>query len=212
MSAARPARRTPWQPHSSSEDGMMRSFKLRCSVAVAFALWWTFAAMCACAAAPAKPNYDVHDSHFHLTNYVQEGTDIHDFLKIMGSRVGPCRAVRHSPAADLVAPQQRRLRADLLPAERLAALLLLVHRCAHCDGLPVPRACRSCALRSDDHGIQPRRHVRGGSHQARAQDISRRVLGYRRVHDPQGIRLIESRRRCCQPDRSGAGSHPGFRR
>jgi predicted TIM-barrel fold metal-dependent hydrolase len=66
----------------------MRSFNIRCSVAVAFALWWTFAAMCACAAAPAKPNYDVHDSHFHLTNYVQEGTDIHDFLKIMGSRVG----------------------------------------------------------------------------------------------------------------------------
>src|SRR4051794_3565150 len=32
--------------------------------------------------------YEVNDTHFHLTNYVQEGTDIHDFLKIMGSRVG----------------------------------------------------------------------------------------------------------------------------
>lgn len=32
--------------------------------------------------------YDVHDSHFHLTNYVQEGTDINDFLRIMGSKVG----------------------------------------------------------------------------------------------------------------------------
>jgi hypothetical protein len=32
--------------------------------------------------------YDVNDSHFHLTNYIQEGTDIHDFLKIMGNRVG----------------------------------------------------------------------------------------------------------------------------
>ena len=30
----------------------------------------------------------MNDSHFHLTNYVQEGTDIHDFLKIMGNRVG----------------------------------------------------------------------------------------------------------------------------
>jgi predicted TIM-barrel fold metal-dependent hydrolase len=29
-----------------------------------------------------------HDSHFHLTNYIQEGTDIHDFLKIMGTKVG----------------------------------------------------------------------------------------------------------------------------
>jgi len=36
----------------------------------------------------AAPAYDVHDSHFHLTNYVQEGADIRDFLKIMGSRVG----------------------------------------------------------------------------------------------------------------------------
>ena len=32
--------------------------------------------------------YVVNDSHFHLTNYVQQGTDIHDFLKIMGSKVG----------------------------------------------------------------------------------------------------------------------------
>ena len=30
----------------------------------------------------------VNDSHFHLTNYVQRGTDIHAFLKIMGDKVG----------------------------------------------------------------------------------------------------------------------------
>ena len=29
-----------------------------------------------------------HDSHFHLTNYVQEGTDIHAYLRIMGDKVG----------------------------------------------------------------------------------------------------------------------------
>lgn len=29
-----------------------------------------------------------HDSHFHLTNYVQEGTDIRDYLEIMGDKVG----------------------------------------------------------------------------------------------------------------------------
>ncbi|MFI2809789.1 MULTISPECIES: amidohydrolase family protein [Microbulbifer] len=29
-----------------------------------------------------------HDSHFHLTNYVQEGTDIDDYLDIMGDTVG----------------------------------------------------------------------------------------------------------------------------
>ena len=38
-------------------------------------------------AAPAS-GYFVHDAHFHLTNYIQEGTNIRDFLKIMGDRVG----------------------------------------------------------------------------------------------------------------------------
>ena len=36
--------------------------------------------------APDQP--EVNDSHFHLTNYIQEGTDIHKFLQIMGTRVG----------------------------------------------------------------------------------------------------------------------------
>jgi hypothetical protein len=33
-------------------------------------------------------DYEVNDAHFHLTNYIQEGTDIHTFLKIMGTKVG----------------------------------------------------------------------------------------------------------------------------
>jgi len=37
--------------------------------------------------APAS-GYVVNDSHLHLTNYVQQGTDIHDFLKVMGDKVG----------------------------------------------------------------------------------------------------------------------------
>jgi len=32
--------------------------------------------------------YELNDSHFHLTNYVQQGTDIHEFVKIMGDKVG----------------------------------------------------------------------------------------------------------------------------
>src|SRR5436190_2162372 len=32
--------------------------------------------------------YEVNDSHFHLTNYIQEGANIQDFLKIMGDKVG----------------------------------------------------------------------------------------------------------------------------
>src|SRR5262252_9338476 len=33
-----------------------------------------------------SPEFD--DSHFHLTNYVQEGISVEKFLEIMGSRVG----------------------------------------------------------------------------------------------------------------------------
>jgi predicted TIM-barrel fold metal-dependent hydrolase len=33
-------------------------------------------------------NYEFNDSHFHLTNNVQEGPNIHDFLNMMGSQVG----------------------------------------------------------------------------------------------------------------------------
>lgn len=35
----------------------------------------------------AKAQTLFNDSHFHLTNYIQEGTDIRDFLKIMGNEV-----------------------------------------------------------------------------------------------------------------------------
>ncbi len=37
---------------------------------------------------PGSDQPEVNDSHFHLTNYVQEGTDIHKFLEIMGTKVG----------------------------------------------------------------------------------------------------------------------------
>lgn len=36
----------------------------------------------------ASSAYELNDVHLHLTNYVQVGTDIHDFLKIMGNKVG----------------------------------------------------------------------------------------------------------------------------
>ena len=38
--------------------------------------------------AQSGPADAFNDSHFHLTNYVQEGIDVRQFLKIMGTRVG----------------------------------------------------------------------------------------------------------------------------
>ena len=36
----------------------------------------------------APDGYVFNDTHFHLTNYVQEGIEIHDFLKVMGTKAG----------------------------------------------------------------------------------------------------------------------------
>lgn len=38
--------------------------------------------------AQGRNDYLFNDAHFHLTNYVQEGIDIRDFLKIMGNKAG----------------------------------------------------------------------------------------------------------------------------
>jgi predicted TIM-barrel fold metal-dependent hydrolase len=40
------------------------------------------------AAQSASDQTELNDSHFHLTNYIQQGTDIHDFLAMMGTKVG----------------------------------------------------------------------------------------------------------------------------
>ena len=66
------------------------------SVTTARAHAWVFgallltavAALVLHAAAPPRGAYEVNDTHFHLTNYIQHGTDIHDFVTIMGTKVG----------------------------------------------------------------------------------------------------------------------------
>jgi predicted TIM-barrel fold metal-dependent hydrolase len=40
------------------------------------------------AAGVAREPYLFNDSHFHLTNYIQEGIDVHAFLQTMGTKVG----------------------------------------------------------------------------------------------------------------------------
>ena len=128
------------------------------------------------APAAATNQYVVNDSHFHLTNYIQEGTKIQRLREDHGDQGRTGCALRHSAAAAVVVRQHGRLRADLLPADRRAALLLLVHGRVHRDGVPVAPAGGPGAVRSDDHRLQSDRHVRRGSHPARADDVSGRVL------------------------------------
>jgi predicted TIM-barrel fold metal-dependent hydrolase len=67
-------------------DGVAGFLRRPPVVVLAFAL----AAPAGIAARTAAPpsGYVVNDSHLHLTNYVQQGTDMHAFLKVMGDKVG----------------------------------------------------------------------------------------------------------------------------
>jgi amidohydrolase family protein len=49
---------------------------------------WTFGPAVGGAASPQADAFEVNDSHFHLTNYIQEGTNIHEFMRLMGTKVG----------------------------------------------------------------------------------------------------------------------------
>ena len=134
-----------------------------------------------------------------------------EFLKIMGNRVG-VDAVRHSAAAAVVAREHRRFRADVLPALRRAALLLLVHRRVHRE-VTVADAGRAGALRSDDHRLQSRRTCTRADHIRRVLQTFPGVFsGIGEFTHSQGIRLRRSRGRDRQPDRSGARPHSRFRR
>ena len=55
---------------------------------VAVVAWLCLARTGAQVAPAGSADNTFNDSHFHLTNYVQKGTDVRRFLEIMGTRVG----------------------------------------------------------------------------------------------------------------------------
>jgi predicted TIM-barrel fold metal-dependent hydrolase len=67
----------------SSSPWCYESGKRAYLIAVFLLLWCDSGAAQSTASQP-----ELNDVHFHLTNYVQQGTDIHDFLAIMGTKVG----------------------------------------------------------------------------------------------------------------------------
>src|SRR5271170_4522460 len=60
----------------------------RCVALLVAALVWGSCGFAMAQGASSAEEPITNDSHFHLTNYIQEGTDIHEFLKIMGNKVG----------------------------------------------------------------------------------------------------------------------------
>ena len=56
------------------------------TLAILAAIAWSARTRAVAKAQPAE--FAVNDSHLHLTNYVQEGIDMHEYVKLMGQTVG----------------------------------------------------------------------------------------------------------------------------
>jgi predicted TIM-barrel fold metal-dependent hydrolase len=68
-----------------SDRLMGQAFFMICAVMFSS---WSVAQTASLASSNTWADADFHDSHLHLTNYVQEGTDIKDLISMMGSKVG----------------------------------------------------------------------------------------------------------------------------
>ena len=76
---------------TQSRSGLLVSFltPLRLCVRIVFAvaIAVSLSSSFTLAQSPTR-DYLFNDSHFHLTNYIQEGINIRDFLKVMGNKAG----------------------------------------------------------------------------------------------------------------------------
>lgn len=78
-------------PLSSSREIRGRTGSLRRSAVLFGALLvagWTVPPAASAQSGRGGARYEFHDSHFHLTNYIQEGITVREYLSIMGKRVG----------------------------------------------------------------------------------------------------------------------------
>ena len=112
-------------------------------------------------AATAAAANEFNDSHFHLTNYIQQGIDVRDVPADHGHARRPLDAVRHSAAAAVVvrATPATSRRPTTCRATRRSTTTRSPTPTSRCV-YRVADAGGAGALRSDDHRLQPGRHVR----------------------------------------------------
>ena len=116
---------------------------------------------------------DFDDSHFHLTNYIQEGPSAARRPEDHGRPRLPLDPVRHPAAAEW----SYHVSGDIAPTYYLESDAPLYYYsftdAVHRDGLPGAAAAGPGAVRPDDHRLQSGRHVRRRSRPARADACSR---------------------------------------
>ncbi len=111
---------------------------------------------------------EFNDSHFHLTNYIQQGIDVRQFLEIMGTRVGRSTLFgiplqqqwSYANSGEFAPTYYLQSDAPLYYYSFTDAYIASVYRSLSPE--------RAGALRPDDHGLQPGRHVRRRPHPPRA--------------------------------------------
>ena len=116
----------------------MKRFSLRCAQSLLFVA--PLAIFLLDSVAPVRSqtnNYEFNDSHFHLTNNIQKGPTIHEFLNMMGNKAGPV-ALFGVPLQQQWSYQVDGDRApSVLPALGRSVVQLLVHGRVDCDGIQV---------------------------------------------------------------------------
>jgi len=126
------------------------------------------------AQATSSPEYLFHDAHFHLTNYIQQGTDIHKYLEIMGDKIGRSTLF----GIPLQQTWSYENSGDFAPTYYLqsdAPLYYYSFTDAFIANAYKKLTPEQQQRRPDDHGLQPGRHVCRGPHPARARDLPRGV-------------------------------------
>ena len=146
--------------------------------------------------------YEFDDSHFHLTNYVQEGTDVRDFLRIMGTRAGrstlfgiPLQQTwSYENSGDYAPTYYLQTDAPLYYYSFTDAFIAMAYR-----SLPPEQQARFDPMIT---GFNPADMYAADHIRRVLRDLSRRLHRDRRVHHSQGVRVVQGRGRGRQPDRS----------
>ena len=144
------------------------------------------------------------DSHFHLTNYIQEGTDARDYLKMMGTVV--CRSTmfgiplqqawNYANTGDFAPWYYLQTDAPLYYYSFVDAMMAMSYK-----SLTPQEQARIDPMIT---GFNPT-DMYAADHIARVLlDVPRRVFRDRGIHDPQGVRVVEGSGRRGDPERPRA--------
>lgn len=125
---------------------------------------------------------EFHDSHFHLTNYIQEGPKLKDYVEMMGTKIGRS-AIFGLPLQQMWSYHNTGDFAPYYYLQTDAPLYYYSFTDAYIAMEYKSLAGTADAARSHDYGIQSRRYVCGRSYQTGLAHFSGRVHRPRRVLD-----------------------------